>query len=115
MLKDNNSLVAVSHKPRFIELAKASMRRRLGKEYVFPAGEDDIVWIIPDIDELGSIEGSYAHYIKRIKVPILKYELGTFQIGPEEGITTVSEGLCDELLKLRVYAKALPIEMIVRA
>ncbi len=89
------------------------MRRRFGKEYEFPTGEDDIVWIIPNIDELGSIEGSFTHYIKRIKIPILKYELGTSQIGPEEGISTVSEDLCDELLELRVYAQALPIEMIV--
>jgi hypothetical protein len=95
-------------------MAKASMQRRLGHEYNFSSEENDMVWIIPNIDDLVSCEGSHFPYIQRLKIPLLRYELNTFRIGPEELATELSESLCDQLLELRVHARAFPIEMLLK-
>ncbi len=86
--------------------------RRSGNVYGDPGEEDSIVWIIPNIGILGSKEGSYVHYINRLKIPILRYELNTFLIRPEDLPGEVSEQLCDELLDLRVYERMLPIDLL---
>jgi hypothetical protein len=109
------SLITVSHKHAFVELAKASMRRRLGKEYVVSSGEEDTVWIIPDLDELVTRHGTYSKYIQKWKIPMLRYELSVFNIGKEELSENLTENLCDELLTFRVYAKALPIDLLSNA
>lgn len=111
-MSDQFSLLVVSHKPRFIELADASSVRR---PYPFPSREDDMIWLIPSIDELGASEGSYLPYVNRLKIKILQYELETFHTGPAELNENVSEGLCDELLDVQVYAKAFPIDMILKS
>ena len=109
---ERSSIIVVIHKPKFIELAKASMRRRLGREYNFPSGEDDMDWIIPNIDDLGAQYGNYMSYIDEIKVQILRYELDTFEISKEEFMDKPSKKVCDELLDLRVYARMFPIQKL---
>ncbi len=108
------SILVVVPKPRFIELVNAANLRRFKRVYGPPGGEDSMVWMIPNIDLLGSKAGSYTNYIKRLKVPIVKYELATFGVGREELSAEPTEELCDELFDLQVYAGLFPIEMLLK-
>ena len=107
-----SSLLVVNYKPKFLELVRACDIQRSGNVYGDPGGEESTVWIIPNIDVLGSKEGSYVHYINRLKVPILAYELDNYLIGSEKLPEEISEKLCDELLDLKVYERMLPIELL---